>query len=275
MLLEARKRLLSVDEIVHRYRSGESTEKIAEDAGISRQQVWKILKANGIQIRRGNGKPPRYKINVDFFKTWSPRMAYVLGFILTDGCVSHNTVSISQKDRYILDRIAEVLETDYPIVKRRNNKDSYIYYLNISRKEIVQDLRKYGVVPNKSRVVEFPDTPDDCLPHLLRGIIDGDGNVRQKGYGVRITTASFKFANGLFDVFNKRGYKTRITFEKSKNGPVFNVWVSGREHVVDLGKWIYQDCGNLFVPSKRAKIERVDVSKYLPVEKGGEVVETA
>ena len=52
----------------------------------------------------------KYTINEDFFKTWSDDMAYILGFIWSDGCMHGGddyAISITQhkKDKYILKNI--------------------------------------------------------------------------------------------------------------------------------------------------------------------------
>ena len=47
---------------------------------------------------------PRPKVNGDFFKTWSNDMAYVLGCIVTDGCLiehknGYNTLNITNNNK--------------------------------------------------------------------------------------------------------------------------------------------------------------------------------
>src|SRR3990167_3672553 len=78
---------------------------------VSRTAVFKKLKKYGIAQRsksyarieaQKQGKVPQqfFDINENFFRSWSPEMAYVLGLIITDGCVSGaGQVSLSMNDQ--------------------------------------------------------------------------------------------------------------------------------------------------------------------------------
>lgn len=183
-------------------------------------------------------------------------MAYVLGFIVTDGCVTGNQVAIAQKERYILDKIAEVMNVTSPVRKRSNNGGkTTLFTLNISRKEIVEDLANLGVTPRKSLTVPFPNVPDEFLSHFVRGVIDGDGHVHHKGYLISVISASLQFAESLFTVFTERGYNSRIYIDKSGKTPYYRVFVSGKEDVRRLGEWLYADCGDLYLTRKRERFE--------------------
>ena len=70
------------------------------------------------------------KINKDFFKKWSPEMAYILGFLFADGNILHtkrNTWfwSLQITDKDILFRIKKVIFSSHKISKKKkilNNK---------------------------------------------------------------------------------------------------------------------------------------------------------
>ena len=53
----------------------------------------------------------RYKFNKDFFKKWTPKMAYVLGFMYADGNITDSVVfrtqyiSFDSADREIIEKI--------------------------------------------------------------------------------------------------------------------------------------------------------------------------
>lgn len=40
---------------------------------------------------------------------------------------------------------------------------------------MAQDLSQYGVVPRKTDKVFLPEINNNLMPHLIRGMIDGDG----------------------------------------------------------------------------------------------------
>jgi hypothetical protein len=45
--------------------------------------------------------------------------------------------------------------------------------------------------------IPFQEVPRIYLPSLIRGIIDGDGWVQDRGYVMKVSSASVKFAKGL------------------------------------------------------------------------------
>lgn len=235
------------DEIVAMYIGGQSTREISEQVGVSTRQVRNVLHKRGITLR-GKRRTDGYKVNEDFFKTWSSEMAYVLGFVFTDGNVSGNAASISQKERNILDKINNIMESTY-VIRERANGVNPIFTLTIHRKEVVEDLARLGITEGKSRTMDFPDVPDEYLSHFIRGVIDGDGWIQDRGYVMNVTNASDSFSRNLLDIFIRRGLRGRITRQGNAN----RVWVSGKQDVINLAEWIYEGAGDLFLARKRAR----------------------
>lgn len=66
---------------------------------------------------------PIYKIkNENFFKKWSPEMAYVLGFIAADGSLVENKcgahfLDICSTDKEIIYRIKRILKSNHKVSK--------------------------------------------------------------------------------------------------------------------------------------------------------------
>lgn len=178
-------------------------------------------------------------------------MAYVIGFVFTDGNVCGNALTIAQDERYILELIKSVMGANYKITRRPNGKND-IYTLVIHRKEIVEDLRNLGVVEGKSRIIKFPNVPDEYLSHFVRGVIDGDGWIQDRGYVMNVTNASESFSCSLHKVFNSRGYNGRID-KPTKHANAYRVWVSGKNDVIKLADWVYRDADDLFLKRKQAR----------------------
>ncbi len=241
------------DVIEAMYLNGNTTKEISEVVRVSDSQVRNVLRQRDVTLV-GRRRTGGHKINETFFRKWTPEMTYVLGFIVTDGCISGNSVIIAQKEAPILKRISDAMQTTFPVNKRSNNGNSYLHTLNISRKSIVEDLAELGVYPAKSLTQEMPDVPSEYLPHFIRGVIDGDGWVQDRGYVMNVTTASESFANALHDVFNAQGLNGRVAVD----GNAYRVWVSGKQDVINLADWIYEDCGDLYL---RRKYERFYVNK--------------
>src|SRR5699024_11813630 len=89
----------------------------------------------------------------------------------------------AQNERYILERINDAMESDYRITRRSNGKND-IHTLSIYRKRVVDDLKSLGVLEAKSRYIRMPNIPNEYLPHFIRGVIDGDGWVQDRGYEI-------------------------------------------------------------------------------------------
>ncbi len=170
---------------------------------------------------------PIYKTkNEDFFKKWSPEMAYVLGFFTADGNMIKNKrgahfVSFYNTDRELLEKVKFNLKSDLKISARKinpkypNHKQSYV--LQIGSKEMFNDLLCLGMTPNKSLTIRMPVVPKKILSHFLRGYFDGDGHVSVSTYQKRdrknkstniitgFTSGSKKFLKGLWKVLRKQG----------------------------------------------------------------------
>jgi len=164
-----------------------SLEDIARSYGASRVAIWKYCKAERL-IRRTRsearleaqkrGKVPQrfFDINDHFFSHWSPEMAYVLGLIVTDGCISkHGTVSLCINDKNLLEKVKKAMNSSHAI-KYYGHQEG-LYSFSFSREKICYDLGRLGVFPNKSLTIRFPDVPDVFLVDFIRGVFDGDGSV--------------------------------------------------------------------------------------------------
>lgn len=165
-----------------------SLEDIARLYGSSRVAVWKYCKSERLTRRsrsearleaQRRGKVPQnyFDINEDFFSKWSPEMAYVLGLIATDGCVSKSgAVSLCINDKDLLEKVKEIMGSAHAI-KYYGHQEG-LYSFNFSRQKLRADLNRLGIFPNKSLNIRFPGVPDDAfLTDFIRGVFDGDGSV--------------------------------------------------------------------------------------------------
>lgn len=144
---------------------------------------WKYYKNKGwvswmdwLGTKNHRPNERKYKVNDNFFKKWSPNMAYILGFWFTDGNMDdvRNIFNISQhkKDKYLLKAILKEMNSNNPLRLNRNN-----YSFAIRSKEIVTDIKKLGGIPRKSLTVKFPKIPQRYLSDFIRGLWDGDGSI--------------------------------------------------------------------------------------------------
>ena len=63
------------------------------------------------------------------------------------------------------------------ITKNKGSETKYCYF-RINQKEICEQLISHGCLPNKSLILQLPNTvPNNLLRHFIRGYSDGDGTI--------------------------------------------------------------------------------------------------
>ena len=176
---------------------------------------------NLCMYRDPRGGHNRKVVNENFFKIWSPQMAYVLGFIFADGAildVRHSArtcyIHLANNDKSILEQMKSCLSSNHTIQARKPRialfgeelfSCSESFHLRIGNKIMYDDLLNLGVTPRKSLTMVFPDIPTSFLSFFLRGYFDGDGNIyfgivkdrRQPRLRINFVSGSPKFLTYL------------------------------------------------------------------------------
>ncbi len=168
-------------------------------------------------------------VNHNFFKKWSPNMAYVLGFFAADGNMIRNKlggyyISIEITDKELLEKIRGIMESDHKISSRRrpnkiNQKTSY--RLRIGNKTIFNDLLDLGITPGKSLTIELPRIPSKYFNHFVRGYFDGDGCVNICTYQNKYKNKPSTIINSTFTSGSKsilKKLKEKLTSMKILKG---------------------------------------------------------
>ena len=178
-------------------------------------------------------------------------MAWVLGLIVTDGCLSKSqyTIRIAQKDTEILKKVAKVMNSDFVLDKNKTPS------LLLNSKIMYKQLEEIGITSNKSTTIKMPDIPVQYLPHFIRGVIDGDGWIQDRGYVMNITTASMDFANGLYKIFINWHLNAEIaTYKTMNNKTYYRVWIKGKTSIQAAAKIIYNDDCDLCIGYKKQRM---------------------
>jgi len=147
----------------------------------------------------------------DFFKTWTPEMAYVLGFFAADGSMLRNGrgahfVEFTVVDRIVLEHIQQYTNSSHRISTReRGGNTKTAYRLQIGSKEWFTDLSRLGFTQHKSKTLQFPSVPRKYFSDFVRGYFDGDGCVyfgehyaKDRGKMRFVFTTSFTCGNRTF-----------------------------------------------------------------------------
>ena len=157
-----------------------------------------------------------------FFGTWSPDMAYVLGYFAADGTMYKNKrgscyIGFCSTEKELIETTKAVMRVSNRIEEYQPDKPNHQkrYTLQIGSKRIYGRLLQLGFTANKSLTLRFPEAPNEFLADFLRGFMDGDGNVmadlvkrrdRAKPTGVlclRLTSGSEVFLEQLRQQLNK------------------------------------------------------------------------
>lgn len=164
----------------------------------------------------------KYEYNLDHFRKVDDISYYLLGVVLTDGCIKTGTgkgsIDISSKDKDWLEAIRVFTCPKKPIYE---SKKDNCFVLTLSHPEIRNFFILNKCTPRKSLTVEMPDIPKEYFPDFLRGCIDGDGCILlDRSIHCELTTGSKYFANSLFTLlkefnpklycYNNKYYKLRF-----------------------------------------------------------------
>lgn len=208
------------------------------------------------KINSQNAKATRqYHINQDYFKTWSPNMAYILGFWYADGCIYNNRIfdiTIHKKDKYILKKIAEELEYEGPLY---DYVDRQAARLNFSCKDIYNDLVALGGTERKSNTLVFPKdiVPLTLMPDFIRGYFDGDGcimNLKNNRVNSAFTCGSKSFLDDLLSFLQEYADVQGGSYDASCVSLKF-----GKKDTLKIGNYIYQNNPELYLKRKKDKFD--------------------
>ncbi|MCX6760074.1 MAG: hypothetical protein NTW46_01895, partial [Candidatus Nealsonbacteria bacterium] len=123
---------------------------------------------------------PRHKFPEKNFK-WNADLAYIIGLITTDGCLSKDGrhIAMRSSEPQLLETFKKCLKISNKISTTRGsgftNNDSYI--VQFGDVQFYRWLLKIGLFPCKTYTIGKIEIPDKYFRDFLRGHLDGDGSV--------------------------------------------------------------------------------------------------
>jgi intein-encoded DNA endonuclease-like protein len=215
-------------------------------------------------------------LNQDFFKKWTPEMAYVLGFFAADGSMIKNSrggyyIEFNITDWIVLEHIQNVTGSIHKITTRApdaRNKAHWkqLHRLQIGSKQWFEDLTTLGFSQHKSTTLTFPEVPKRYFADFTRGYFDGDGCVYFKEhwskersrmiwvFTTHFTSGSRKFLEVLHEKLKKCGVMGgRIATKERGYELIFS-----RNDSLALYRLMYHTNPdlNLFLPRKRDTLKK-------------------
>jgi hypothetical protein len=160
-----------------------SLNDVATEFNICNPTVSKILNKYNIK-RYKKAEIFNPEINENYFSIIDTQnKAYFLGLIIADGNIFKTSkgnrqdsisITLQDEDIYILNKFKEELRINTHI----NSDGRGSSTIAVRSNKMSADLEKYGINERKSFNTSLPYLDETMMPHLIRGIMDGDGSVQ-------------------------------------------------------------------------------------------------
>lgn len=109
---------------------------------------------------------------------WTPRLAYAIGLIATDGCITRGRMlGFPSADRELVAHLLTCLGKENKISKARTESGGVVYRTQIGDASFCRWLVTIGITERKSLTIGALVVPDEHLFTLARGLLDGDGSI--------------------------------------------------------------------------------------------------
>lgn len=178
--------------IVEQYRSGLSAGEILKATPFrTRKTIYDVLERHGVARRGGIADYKKSFDEAAFAVVDTPAKAYWLGLLITDGYVieakrvGSPVVGLQLIDYEAAEGFRDFLGSQHTVlrIEPRGGRHQTMYRTVCRSHRMARDLARFGVVPRKSHVTFLPLLAAALMPHLLRGLFDGDGTVSRRADG--------------------------------------------------------------------------------------------
>lgn len=251
--------------MIRDYLAGMTGKEVALKYGYRTEKTtYDVLRKHGID-RRAAKVATHYNEQV-FSKINTHAKAYFLGLLLADGYVLKDYrgfgIQLSLGDKYILDLLAELIGPSTSIKRIKPTigslgklKRNEMYRLIVTNSVIASDLRRHGLIKNKTYRLSLLPVEMRLLPSFVRGLWDGDGTIgvhsKNGNIWCQIGTASLDFVNTFLELELPVSFSINRPSEK-----FYHLRVSGgNQETIRFLKWMYARKGDLYLRRKYEKIK--------------------
>lgn len=244
-----------IKEWIRLYEEGKTLQEIEDLYGVTKTTISSHLRKNGIRLRTMNDYfNPNLK--EDYFSVIDTEAkAYFLGLLITDGSITKSNnrqavirLQLQETDKYILEEFRKELGLSANLSQDKRDGS---WRIAIPSDKIAQDLAKYSCTERKSTTTRLPILENEMMPHLIRGIIDGNGTIyigkgKKRTFYIGLCGAS-PIVNDVREYLIKNiGLSevkliTRIDPRSDRTIPLYVVQWGGRKDFLRLGSWLYDD----------------------------------
>lgn len=227
-------------------------------------QKYGLYRTQSEAIRSNPQNQRKYFVKDDYFDEENERMAYILGFLAADGCIRKDTneikLSLSSVDKTFLEEL-QVEIGGSPVSDYITNKGFAVSTWRLTSKHIKDQLRKYGIVPQKTFTFSFPKHLEKKYwRDFIRGYFDGDGSVSTAGASAirfQVCSATPSTLETMVDFFEEQGIpRVSILCDKnSRKHPLYYFQYSSISTRKIYEILYYENC--LCLSRKREKYEQL------------------
>lgn len=219
------------------YLNGDTVINISKKFNRSSSACRHAIKRQGIKLRGDVHR--KYRVDESVFEIIdTEEKAYWLGFISADGTVTDHllTIILQARDKKHLEKFKKFIRSDHPIVETARKVNGKIHYqtrLLIGSTKILNDLKEYGIVPNKTKIIKPPhNLSDHLMRHYWRGVFDGDGSIvksiqqSQKSYRWNVTLWGNRFMLSGFKRYLETNINSGALVRPARN--IFTICYGGK-----------------------------------------------
>lgn len=201
-------------------------------------------------INSSNEERTRSGVDHNYFaKIDCENKAYILGLIMSDGCVNFRKdknksprlmLKLFSDDKYIVEWVRDQIAP-----KAKLSKDKNSFRFEVTSSKLINDLMSLGVLPNKTTVGEqLPLLDKIYYPHFIRGFFDGDGSFSMKVKypnkpNVNICSIHKNF---LQDVVTLLDMDLKIYEEKRDTMNMFRILFTSHTTRIKFFNYMYENC---------------------------------
>lgn len=253
------------EEIIKFYKSKPMGYKdIEKKYNLSAPTIMKIL--NGIE-KYSKSIIFNPELKEDFFESIDDEYkAYFIGLLISDGNVfidsdkkanrqASISITLDNNDKYILEDFKKIIKTNTKI----SSDGRGCCQIAVRSNKMYEDLSKYGIIPNKSFKTYLPKLNSEMMPHLIRGILDGDGCINSHliKSGRFLHSISFcgskQLMNDISDfLFENLKLKTKPKVYTYKDRNLSEISIRNINDMFIVGKYLYSNA-TIFLKRKYNK----------------------
>ncbi len=256
-----------------------SQSSVAKHFNTKRWIVRRIFKERGISFKSAEQIARIYEYDKNFLnKIDSKEKAIFLGLFFADGCNSGKQIKIGlqEKDVKYLDFFNKLIFKDRDLFvnkwpEQNGNQKSYI--LQINDENMSAQMSRYGGVPRKSLILEWPKyLPDEYIGSFIQGYFEGDGCISKSArvykkridnrieiyhgtyYSIQIM-GTFKFLSKMSKILYKLTIKSSI---ETSDNRIYCLRINKQKDIIKLYNFMYKDSPIVMYRKYKKFLELID-----------------